>query len=178
MLKTKIKFLMVIAGPAGAGKTTIADNLKSKLSFTAHIGVDHIKRFISEFRDIPSHQIVSMSVISAMAKEYLKNDINVIIEQGQMENKDIESLNNIAKELGVEFLFYKIESSREILERRARERSDRLGKPYISEKLMDIIIEKYKKIDYPCKRIFNSEKSNTEEISQIILQDLSLNTLP
>lgn len=164
---------MVIAGPAGAGKTTLADYLKSQLSYTAHIGVDHIKRFISEFREISAHRFVSMNVVNAMTREYLKNGINVIVEQGRMENKDIELLNNVANNLGVEFLFYKVEASREVLEKRSKERSEKLSKPLISKESMDEIMEKYKKIDYPAKKVFDSENKSTEETGEFILKDLN-----
>ena len=48
-MKKKL-FLILIDGPMGSGKTTISQILHSKLKRTAYIGLDRVKRFISDFK--------------------------------------------------------------------------------------------------------------------------------
>jgi adenylate kinase family enzyme len=71
----------VIHGPPGTGKTTVAKELQEKLPWTAYIGVDHLKRFISLFREHPEHGEISRQIVYAIVPIYLEYGINVILEQ-------------------------------------------------------------------------------------------------
>lgn len=173
MYKREKLFLIVIIGPAGAGKTTLADFLHDELAYTAHIGADHIKRFISQFREISSHNIVSRKVINVMVDEYLKNSINVIVEQG-MSTQEIEVLKEIADINDVDFFIYYVEAPRDIFEKRTAERSEKLNKPFIPKEQMDDLIKKYKDNTFPSNRIFDSGEMSTKEMGEIILKDLKL----
>lgn len=172
MKKCKSLSLIIVYGPPGAGKTTLADSLHEELSYTAHIGVDHIKRFISEFRIIPSHQEVSKKVINAMTDEYLKNDISVIVEQG-ISRKEMEELKEIAIMHKAEFFVYRLEGTREVFDMRADERMIALGKPLIAREMLDALFKIYQENDYPSTRTFNSEIMSTQEIVDIIFRDIA-----
>ncbi|MDB5204669.1 MAG: hypothetical protein JWP09_697 [Candidatus Taylorbacteria bacterium] len=161
-------------GPAGVGKSTRAELLQTELSFTAHIGVDRIKRFISEFRTIPSHNKVSKRVINSMASEYLKNNISVIVEQG-MTSEEIIVLKEIASTNNANFYVYRFEASREILKERVEERTGRLNKPTIPQEEIDFLYNIYKDNDYPNTRAFDTEKLSSQETVDLILKDLEMN---
>lgn len=171
MYKREKLFLLTINGPSGAGKTSLADLLHDELAYTAHVGTDHIKRYISEFREIPSHNKVSRKVTNAMVDEYLKNGINVIVEQG-MSNEEVEVLKKISNKWNADFFVYRIEAPRDILEKRTDERSKKLNKPLFSKEDLDRKIDRYQKNTYPSNATFDSEKMSTKEISDHILKDL------
>jgi uridine kinase len=97
------KFIIIIDGPMGSGKTTVATILHKKLKRTAHIGLDRIKWFISDFKRIPEDNEIIRSVVVAMTKEYLKQGISVIVEQG-MRKERIETLKKIAMQNDAHFL--------------------------------------------------------------------------
>lgn len=61
-----------------------------------------MKRFISEFREVPSHPEVTKKVINVMTTEYLKNGISVIVEQN-MDRDDVEALKEIAEAQKADF---------------------------------------------------------------------------
>lgn len=173
MKKLKNLTLVVIYGPPGAGKTTLADLLHSKLSYTAHIGVDHIKRFVSEFREIKGHQDVSKSVVNAMADEYLKNNISVIVEQG-MGSSEIIKLKEIADKHSADFFVYRLEASHEILDQRVIERTTKLGRLTIPKETIDELRKSFQENEYPSTRIFNSDVMSAEEKTEKVLEDLQI----
>ncbi len=173
MENPKALSLIVIYGTAGAGKSTRAELLHKELSNTAHIGVDHIKRFISEFREVASHQDVSLKIINAMAREYLRNNISVIVEQG-MSASEIEVLEKIAQECEAKFFVYRLDASREILAARVEERTNRLNKPIISQEHIDTMYKTHVENNYPSTRVFDSGKVEAAEFVDVVLRDLGI----
>lgn len=171
MYKTQKPFVVAILGPAGAGKSTLAEMLKNDLVNTAHVSTDHIKRYISQFREIESHNEVSRNVTNAMIVEYLNNDISTIVDQG-MSTKQVEKLEHIAKEHNADFFVYKIEAHPDIRTKRIAERQERVKQPMMSQKTMDILSKIYEENDYPATATFDSGEMSTREIADMILKDL------
>ena len=165
--------LIIIYGPAGAGKTTLADLLHDELAYTAHIGVDHIKRFISEFKTVSSHQEVSKSVINAMAGEYLQHGINVIVEQG-MNGAEIAALKGIADQHGTNCLVYRLDASRAVLDERVADRTEKLNKPTIPKETIEALLKTHGDTTYPDTAVFDSGEMTTREMADRVLNDLEM----
>lgn len=164
-------FVIVIFGTAGVGKSTIAESLKNQITNTAHVSSDHIKRYISEFKQVPSHNEVSRNVTNAMIVEYLKNGINVILDQG-MSREQIEVVRDIATQYGATFLVYRIEADAFIRLARINERAVRVGQPAMSQETMDILLHIYNDNTYPATATFDSGVLSTEEVCNRILKEL------
>ena len=173
MYKSEKLFVIAILGPAGVGKTTLAEFLKNQLENTAHVSSDHIKRYISQFKEVESHNIVSRNVTDAMVVEYLKNGISVIVEQG-MNHEQLQKLEDIAKTHDAIFLVYKVEAHSDIRMARIAERAERTKQPVMSEKTINILETIYKENTYIPTRIFDSGIIGTEEIASTILEDLKV----
>ena len=103
--KGKQLFMVVIHGPMGSGKTTLADLLHNEIANTAHFGADHIKWLVSDFKNVPSHTQVAKNMVPIMAEGYLKQGINLILEQAFSET-EIKTLEEIAKRHSAQFLVY------------------------------------------------------------------------
>ena len=170
--KSKNKlFILLIDGPMGAGKTTVAGILHSKLKRTAYLGLDRIKRFISDFKRNPFDNEISRNVELAMIQEYLKQGINVMIEQG-MTLRHINSFRKIAKKYDADLFFYQLEAPKNLLTERVFKRSELKGgfKPSKTR------IERNYKLHYKGKDknaiIFDSEKLSPEIIARKILKEV------
>ena len=97
------QFLLLIDGPMGSGKTTVSAILHEKVKNTAHIGLDRIKWFVSGFKRNKAQNTMTRAVGMAMTKEYLRQGINVIVEQG-MRKETIKKYERVAKNHKVNFL--------------------------------------------------------------------------
>ncbi len=173
MYKRDKLFMVVLIGPGGAGKTTLAKFIKDQIDHVAHVACDNISRFISESQEASSRKAISRSVAIAMTDEYLQNGISVVVEQG-MDNKEVKRLHEIANKNGADFFLYRIEARHDIRIQRVIERAIQTNKPIMTKEKMDWLLERYQENTYPSNNTFDSEKLSTEEIAKQILLDLKV----
>ncbi len=88
----------------GAGKTTVTKLLLENVNNVAHIGLDRIKWLVSGFRRTRVQNQMTREIVLAMAKEYLKQGVSVIIEQG-MKQEQITVYKKLAKTAKVNFFY-------------------------------------------------------------------------
>jgi len=82
MLKAKHKFIFIIDGETGAGKTTVGKLIGSQIKRTVVFDMDQIKGQISDFkRGISDNEIVR-DIVLRMAEGYCVHNLNIIIPQG------------------------------------------------------------------------------------------------
>lgn len=173
MYKRDKLFIVVLIGPSGAGKTTLAQFLRDQLVNTAHVSTDNIKRFISEYREVDSHNKVSRNIAAAMAGEYLKNGISVIADKN-MDNEELDKYKEIAEKHSVDFFLYRIEAHPDIRNERIADRAVKTNKPMMSPETIDKLSKRYEENTHQSHATFDSEKLSTEEIANFILKDLGV----
>lgn len=164
-------FMVIIHGPMGSGKTTLADLLHDEIADTAHFGADHVKWLVSDFKNVPSHTQIAKNMIPTMADGYLKQGINLILEQA-FTDVEIKELEQVARRHNAKFLAYRLDAQREVLNSRIVERTQRLGKPEVSKEHIDKSYEEYHQNIYNGDASFDSEKMSIREMADRILKDL------
>lgn len=166
------KFLIIIDGPMGSGKTTVSALLHKKLKRTAHIGLDRIKWFISDFKRAPKDNDIVRSVVSVMTKEYLKQGISVIIEQG-MRKERIDALKKVAKQSHARFLAYQLTAPKAVLLKRVHQRPHLSNRPKVTpariERNWKAYLKSHKK---PIATLIDVEKLTAKQVANRILKDL------
>jgi len=76
---------------SGAGKSTTARLLSKKLPRTAHIGMDIIKRFVSDFERGTRDNAIAREVTVAMVKKYLELRLSVVLDQPFSADEEIKT---------------------------------------------------------------------------------------
>jgi len=168
------KFIMIIDGPMGAGKTTITKLLHERIKNVAHIGLDRIKWFVSGFRRTRPQNAMTREVVMAMAKEYLKQGVNVIIEQG-MKQEQITQYKKIAKDFKAKFLMYKLEAPKEVLLKRVAARIPTPGRIKVSPARVlrnYRLFNQFNKDKHNEATVFETERLAPEQVVAFIVKDI------
>lgn len=76
----KTPFLLIIDGMTGAGKTTTTRLLADSIPRLAVVGMDKIKKFISDFERGERDNLIARDVTFEMTRSYLEHNISVVIE--------------------------------------------------------------------------------------------------
>ncbi len=156
----------------GSGKTTISKLLHEKVNNVAHIGLDRIKWFVSGFKRTKVQNKKARAIVMAMAKEYLKQGISVIVDDA-MKQEQITAYKKIAKAAKATFLTYKLNASKEVLLIRVSARTLIPGRPKVSLTRVQRNYKLYNNFNkHKNAVVFNTEKLSPKQILNLILKDI------
>jgi predicted ABC-type ATPase len=121
----KTPFLLIIDGMTGAGKTTTARLLADSIPRLAVVGMDKIKKFISDFERGERDNLIARDVTFEMTKAYLEHNISVIIEQPFRPESEIKKYDDLAIKYSVPLYKFQLVVSPELaFERVANRQKD------------------------------------------------------
>lgn len=166
-------FLVIINGPCGAGKTTIAKEIWNKFERTALINFDKLKWNISDFKEGMEDIIIANNVGFEMIKTYLKQDINVIIEKVFVRKSAIEKIINYSKRNQHKIILINLEAPLETLKQRVKERNpNRIKKMPMSK--VEKVYNSCKENKYKVNLNFDTSKKSIKEIVDDILNFIQI----
>jgi cytidylate kinase len=167
------KLLIIIDGLNGAGKTTVAKLLGSKLKRTALISYDRTKRLITDFTPNDEYHALTNYVVRAMAKEYFDHDISVIIESYIPTVEIAKRYTDLAKRKDVKMYYYQLEAPLDVRFQRIQQRPLAEG----AKKKMTVKHVKrndtfYLENKFGKAKVIETNNLTPEQIVKIILKDL------
>jgi shikimate kinase len=171
----KKKFIIILDGPMGSGKSTIGEMLAKRLKRTAVINEDKIKWFISDFKRSKRDNAIVRAVFLEMAKEYPKHGINLVISQGFLKNfRSLDPFRAIAKKNSMRFLVYHLEASREVLLARINERKKKhnFAHPRIAESRIHRNLRNWKANRFSVGVDVRTDQMTPRQTVDLILKDL------
>ncbi|MDD3303000.1 MAG: zeta toxin family protein [Candidatus Gracilibacteria bacterium] len=163
----KQPFLLLIDGMTGAGKTTVSGLLSKEIPRLAVIGMDKVKRFISDFERGERDNGIAKDVVFEMTKKYLDYDISVIVEQPFKTYEELERYEEISKKYKIPLYKVQLFTSPEIALNRVLNRQKNLEFK-ISEDRIKRNIDFFEKKDKGFLVIDTSDISSEEVKSKIV----------
>lgn len=100
-------FLLIIDGMTGAGKTTSSMLLAEKIPRVAIIGMDKVKRFISDFERGERDNQIARDIVFTMTEKYFEHGISVIVEQPFKSDEELKKFEDLVKKYS--FSLHKIQ---------------------------------------------------------------------
>lgn len=166
---------MLIDGPMGGGKSTVADLLKKKLEGVLFTGLDRLKWSIAGFNRTPKENKLVAHLVESISRTALEDGASVCIEQGFMRAEYMQPFIEMANELNVKLMIYQIEASREVLiERLIPRKTPEGAKTPVSREKIEKNIDIYFENKYKQAKIIDSQNLTPEQIAEIIMKDLHL----
>lgn len=157
----------------GSGKTTIAALLNKKLKRTAHLSVDRIKFFVSDFKRGPEDNTMTTAVLVKMINEYIQQGINILIAQGFWKKEYMEPYIKIAKKNKLNLFIYQLEAPKEVLlERIAARPKPKEAKTAVPKSRILKNLKTWKENRFVLGNVFDTSVVSTDKIVKTILKDI------
>jgi cytidylate kinase len=170
------KFIIILDGPMGSGKSTVGEILAKKLKRTALINGDKIKWFISDFKRCKKDNAIVQAVLEQMCKEYLKQGISLVIAQAFLNGiRPILPYVMMAKKNGAELLVYHLNAPKEVLLNRIDERkkNSKFSRTPIAKTRIYRNIRNWKKYRYSIGKELETDKIRAAKIASMILKEIN-----
>ncbi len=172
MRKAK-KFIVILDGPMGAGKSTVGELLAKRLKRTAMVNEDKIKWFISDFKRSKKDNAIVRAILIAMCKEYMRQGINLVISQGFLRTtRPLTPFAAMAKKNGFKLFVYHLNAPKAVLLKRIKGRKTTARIP-IAQSRIHRNIRRWSANRYFVGKEFQTEKMSAEEIAREILAEIT-----
>jgi predicted kinase len=173
MINLKKQTIVIIDGPMGSGKTTISKILHKKVKNFVYLSTDKIKWLQSDFSRSDRDIDVSLKVLLSMARTYLNEGFNLLIEENFIDKKVMEKFISLSKNKKTKLLVYHLEVPKNILLSRIYKRSknhEKKGIPPLSKSFILKNLKTHRKHENSIS--IDGQNKSQLELAKIILKDL------
>lgn len=166
--------LILINGPTGIGKSTVAEKVHNNYPLSFLVDIDALRRYISGYRE---HKVqskkLSLLVSESIVETYLKSGHDVVIDKVFTDVEVADRFIELGKKYDADVYEFILNASRELVIKRAEERGYREGGLLTPEK----VVKFWEGIqDYIKKRseavVINVEVLSQEEVCGYIMGEL------
>lgn len=167
--------LIIINGPTGVGKSTIAKKIHAEFPLSFLLEIDAQRRYIGEYKkNYKESGKLSLVVSNAIIDGYLQSGHDVIIDKVIVKTSTILDFIEIAKKHNAEIYEFILNSSKATLVKRAAERGYTEGNSLTPEKVEKFweAIQKYIK-DRPNSIEINTDKLDVDTVSKMIMNRIN-----
>jgi predicted kinase len=116
--------LIVLNGPPGVGKSTLAQRYIDDHPFALNLDSDRIRRLLGGWqRDVPRAGLLARALTLGMARQHLADGYDVVIPQFLGKPQFLEEAEAIATDTGAEFFEFVLTDNRDEVVRRFHART-------------------------------------------------------
>lgn len=131
--------LIILNGPSGVGKSTIAARLQENMPSSVLIDIDELRRTIPDYKERRQESLMLAYEKAATATgEHLKDGLNVIIDKAITGSDTLDLLIKIGKKCGADVYEFLLFADKETVQERADERGYRPGSLLTREKVTEL----------------------------------------
>ena len=163
------QFILIIDWMTGAGKTTVSGLLSKEIPRLAVVGMDKVKRFISDFERWERDNKIAKDVVFEMAKKYLDYDISVIVEQPFKTYEELKRYEEISEKYKVPLYKIQLFTSPEIALNRVLNRQKNLEFK-ISEERIKRNIDFFEKKENKDFTVIDTSLISSEDVKEMVLE--------
>ncbi len=170
-------FVIIIEGPMGSGKSTIASILHSQLPRTALLGTDKIKDVISDFNKSDEDYYLATTIMLAMARIFLENKFSLLIPQAFLKKEYADPFIKIAEEFNVKLHFYHLHAPEDELRARIIQRAHDKNVSLPTDDKIKKNFNKWRDNHYEYGKKIDISDQSSLEVADLILRELHLKPL-
>jgi thymidylate kinase len=172
-----MQYIILFDGMTWSGKSTTALLLKKLLPRTAIIGMDKVKRFITDFERGERDNTIAKNIVYSMTQTYLSHDISLLIEQPCKNIDEINMYTNLAKEKNIPIILIQLYSDPVVALQRVRERQkDRDYK--VPDDRIQHNIELFSDRSEQWFTVIDTTNMPPEEVADRVLHEITIKTTP
>ncbi len=128
--------LILINGPPGVGKSTVAEKLHKAIPLSYLLEIDALRRNIANYREqVKESGELSYDVSTAIVEACFNAGSDVIIDKAISDIEVIDSFFQVAKKYNANIYEFILNASKELVIKRAENRGYRVGGLLTSEKV-------------------------------------------
>lgn len=165
------KFLVLIDGPKGAGKSTISELLKGKLSNTEFFSIDEERKIIKKSGDRDEDNTRAFISITQKLVKVFEEQKNAVLDSAVFDNR-LSILEDISKKYGVHLYKFSITAPPEVLRSRVKEREESKGKIFNCDRF-DYTLGVVQNKSFEDFYVLDSDKLSAKEIFKIIYSKIT-----
>ncbi|HEY1074948.1 MAG TPA: AAA family ATPase [Patescibacteria group bacterium] len=165
------RFLLLLDGMTGAGKTTTTKFLAAELPRTAVIGMDKVKKFVSDFERGERDNTIAREVVFIMAQKYLELGLSVIIDQPFWDAADVRRYEDLAASQSIPCYKFQLFASPQVAYARVMERQKEWDDK-VPEERVKSNIEYFKKNDDLGFTLIDTSHLESDMAAKMIMREI------
>ena len=163
-------YLVLIDGPKGAGKTTLAELLKKNLLNTEFFRLDNERKLLERTNSIDNDNERAFQVIFEKLNRTFQQNKNVVLDSGLSE-KRIGLLEHISNENNIKVYKFALIAPYDVLHSRVLNRDESKGKDFNKERF-DYTFNANQSKSFDGFSILDSSKLSPQEILDIVCSEI------
>jgi predicted kinase len=165
------KFLILLDGPKGSGKSTLSGLLKEHLTETEFFSLDNERKLLERTDSIDNDNKRAFHVITEKLEDTFKQNKNAVIDSGISEER-LKILETLANTYDIQIHKFSLIAPYDVLHSRVKERDKSRGKDF-DENRFNLTFKGQQSKSFEDYSIIDSSKLSPQEMFEMVRSKIS-----